>query len=245
MGVASDCKPDPSRVDNSGLAFKGSHLQMQLYANSESHTLEQEVVRIGIVPEGATLRWISPLEIDHYTEYRDIKFLERLSLQEHTSQLRDFWPSGGPCWDGLARWWVDDRSGVLLFEAKSYPEETNSRMMARAESSIRRIADALGETAEWLGLKATPRSWFSGFYQTANRLAHLYFLRELCGVDADLVFLLVVDDPTHRRTAPGAWETAWSEMWGRMGLDGPPPSTHALVLPGLERPEASGKSPVT
>ena len=118
-------------------------------------------------------------------------------------------------------------------------------MMARAEPSIRRITEALGQTARWLGLDATPPSWLSGFYQTANRLAHLFFLRELCGVGADLVFLLVVEDPTHRATARGAWETAWSQMWERMGLDGQPPSTHALFLPGLDRLGGSGLSHVT
>lgn len=237
----SDCRPEPGRVDATGLAFKGSQLQMQLYANSHRQALEVEAWRVGAVPDGVSLNWVSPLKGEDYLEYRDTEFLERSSLWDHRLALRGFWPTGGPCWDGLARWSNDGGSGVLLFEAKSYPEEANSRLMARAESSIQRIGKALETTSAWLGLDATPPTWTSGFYQTANRLAHLYFLREQCGLNADLVFLLVVDDPTHRRTTREAWEVAWSLMWHRMGLEGAPPHTHALLLPGLDRPRAASR----
>lgn len=229
----SDCKPEPGRVDASGLAFKGSQLQMQLYANRHREALEVEAWRVGAVPDGVSLDWISPIEADGYVEYRDTEFLDRLSLSNHSPALRDFWPKGGPCWDGLARWSKNEESGVLLFEAKSYPKESKSRLMARAEPSNQRIGRALTVTATWLGLAATPRTWTSELYQTANRLAHLYFLRELCAVNAELVFLLVVEDPTHRRTTRDAWQAAWSLMWTRMALAGAPPNTHALLLPGL------------
>ena len=200
----SDCKPEPGRVDEAGLAFKGSQLQMQLYANSHRRALEVEAWREGAIPDGASLDWISPIEADGYVEYRDTEFLERLSLSHHGPALGAFWPTRGPCWDGLARWSKGAESGVLLFEAKSYPEESNSRLMARAEASILRISEALDTTSAWLGLDSTPPSWTSELYQTANRLAHLYFLRELCGVNVQLILVLIVEDPTHRRTD---WET--------------------------------------
>jgi hypothetical protein len=213
---------------------------MQLYANSYSLALREEGVRVGVLPEGATLDWVSPLHGDRYTEYRDSDFLEQMSLSQHAATLRDYWPTGGPCWDGLAHWARNRESGVLLFEAKSYPGEAHSRMMARAGSSIERINKALALTSTWLRLEATPPTWFSEFYQTANRLAHLYFLREMCGLDAGLVFLLVVEDPTHRPTTRDEWEVAWPLMWDRMGLPGPPPHTHAVLIPGLKRSAFTG-----
>ena len=186
---SGDCRPEPGRVDATGFAFKGSQLQMQLYANSHREALEVEAWRVGALPNGVLLDWISPIQADGYLEYRDTEALDRMSLAEHSAALSAFWPTGGPCWDGLAQWSSDGESGVLLFEAKSYPKEADSRLMARAASSIQRIGDALEATSAWLGLDTTPLTWTSELYQAANRLAHLYFLREHCGVNADLVFL--------------------------------------------------------
>ena len=48
--------------------------------------------------------------------------------------------------------------------------------------------DALASAKEALGVpKDAP--WDAPFYQYANRLAHLYFLRQLNGLDATLLFL--------------------------------------------------------
>ena len=38
--------------------------------------------------------------------------------------------------------------------------------------------------------------WTKCFYQYANRLAHLYFLKELNGIDAALVFVYFTGDTT-------------------------------------------------
>ena len=120
VGVGiSDCRPEPGRVDETGLAFKGSQLQMQLYANFHRQVLEVEAWRVGAIPDEVRLDWISPIDADGYLEYRDTEFLERMSLSEHGPALGEFWPTRGPCWDGLARWSKDGESGVLLFEAKS------------------------------------------------------------------------------------------------------------------------------
>ncbi len=50
-------------------------------------------------------------------------------------------------------------------------------------------------------LPKLPRVWWDGDYQAANRLAHLYFLREVCAVDAHLAFIDIVDNPTYNPTA--------------------------------------------
>jgi hypothetical protein len=48
--------------------------------------------------------------------------------------------------------------------------------------------------------------WEAPFYQYANRLAHLYFLRELNGIDAYLLFLNFAD-------APDVPEPCSQEQW--------------------------------
>ncbi len=232
------CKPEPGRVDPTGLAYKGSMLQMQLYANEHADVLSAAAAEALRIP--AEIEWVSPRLDDSYAEYRDSDFLVALGLQRFTSRLESFWPKRGPCWDGLGRWSSDSRgNGVVLVEAKSYPEEARSTMSAKAPESRRMIEEALSGTAEGLGLRVRPGAWVQGRYQTANRLAHLRFLREVCGVDASLLFLLVVNDPTHVSTSQEAWQQAWTEMWSELGLEAAPAQTAAAFLPGLPRPGPS------
>ena len=62
----------------------------------------------------------------------------------------------------------------------------------------KRILDSLKETQEFMGIKGNrnrPDLWFNAFYQYTNRLAHLYFLRELNKIPTYLIFLDIVNDP--------------------------------------------------
>ncbi len=52
----------------------------------------------------------------------------------------------------------------------------------------------------------------SSLYQSANRYAHLYWLREVAGVDAWLTHLLFVDDPTYGATSQELWEEKLPEL---------------------------------
>jgi hypothetical protein len=51
----------------------------------------------------------------------------------------------------------------------------------------------------------------------ANRIAHLYFFREVLGIDAWLVNLCFVDD-RHCRTAQPEWELGLAEAKRNMGI---------------------------
>jgi hypothetical protein len=66
--------------------------------------------------------------------------------------------------------------------------------------------------------------------QTANRLAHLYWLRELVGVRAWLAHLLFVDDP-HGPTSRDQWIAATDSANEELGLAGVvvPHAGHALL----------------
>ena len=48
----------------------------------------------------------------------------------------------------------------------------------------------------------------TGFYQYANRLAHLYFLHELHGIKTHLILLYFVNDDSHIPTTQEEWNGA-------------------------------------
>jgi len=116
--------------------------------------------------------------------------------------LQAFWPAVGPRWDGLAR----TTSGkVILVEAKAYIEEAVDYASKASPDSLEQIKRSLAEAKEWAnGANAAP--WESPFYQYANRLAHLYFLRVKNNVDAYLLFLYFAD-------APDVPEPCTTEQW--------------------------------
>ena len=49
------------------------------------------------------IEWLSPLEKDGYVEYSDSAFIDQLGVELEHKPLADFWPNGGPVWDGLAK----------------------------------------------------------------------------------------------------------------------------------------------
>ena len=137
------------------------------------------------------IEWLSPIATDGYAEYFDREFLNRLGVSDLKIPLSDFWPQGGPRWDGLAR----TQSGkLILVEAKAYIEEGVDYGSGAGPRSLVKIRDAIGRAKG--AFAATPEaSWESPFYQYANRLAHLYFARQLNGLDAYLLFLYFADAP--------------------------------------------------
>ncbi len=224
------CDPG-ERVDETGLAYKGSMLQLQIYVNRFTDRINLAVAKT--LRSSAEINWVSPLAATGYAEYRDKSFLTALGLERHTPELADFWPGRGPCWDGLGL--ISEGFGPepLLVEAKSYPQEGYSTMAAKSSESVRRIEEALDVTAVWLGLNERPPSWTHGRYQVANRLAHLYFLREVVGVEAHVIFAFFVRDPTHISTELREWERATEIMWVELGMSDPPDHTGVVYLDGV------------
>jgi hypothetical protein len=169
------------------------------------------------------IEWLSPRADDEFSEYRDAAFLDRLGLGALTDDLAAFWPQRGPRWDALAR---TDRGQVLLIEAKAHIAEMLPGKGSAAESpaSIVQITAALDATARALG--ATPRApWITTFFQLANRLAHLHFLRDH-GIDAWLVLIdFVGDGDMGGPESAEAWQAAHQVAAYVMGL----PARHALA----------------
>lgn len=228
-----------SRIDSEGRAFKGSQLQTQVYVNRRADELDAAIrAELPTLPADAALRWVSPLAENGYAEYQDVDFLRALGLETHAAGLGQFWPARGPVWDALAIVEVgSDRPGVLLAEGKSYPDEVFGRGCQATEPSRSQIAAAIALTQRWLGIDQDPERWMGRLYQTANRLAHLYWLREVAGVRAWLVHLLFVGDP-HGPTTRDQWIPAMEAANAELGVaDVAVPHVAHVLLDARDRSE--------
>lgn len=141
-----------ARVDDLGRAYAGSQLQIQIYVTRRSEELSQRVLDAlpSLASSNARLRWVSPLESEKFAEYYDRAFLSALGFEHLDDALVEFWPRRGPHWDALAVVEVagdPHRRGVVLVEAKSYPDEIYNKKGCQASPrSRRRIEAALEQT---------------------------------------------------------------------------------------------------
>lgn len=207
------------RVDASGRAFKGSQLQTQIYVNERPAELSEAIVAEVAALDGAHLTWVAPLEANKFREPRDAEFLDVLGRRDLLPSSRAFWPSGGPVWDGLAKVKLSGNDeGLLLLEAKSYPQEMRSACRARRQSR-RRIEVALSRTRSELGApEGCANAWIDSYYQLANRLAHLLWLRR-AGAPAWLILLCILDDEHHIATTRDAWDSGLADVRDELGID--------------------------
>ena len=172
---------------------------------------------LACLPPGRKITWLSPLNDDDYAEYRDGSFLERLGLPHLSGALDNFWPRRGAVWDGLAR---TDHGEVLLVEAKAHIGEfCSGSCQAEAPASIAQIKRSLAWTATTIGASDLFETvGFHAFYQYANRLAHVAWLRDQ-GVDAYLLMVgFVHDDAMPGKTTVEAWEAAYKVADQALGI---------------------------
>jgi hypothetical protein len=234
MGGTASAK----RTDQRGRAFAGSQLQVQIYVSRKPDVLSEAVSRAlaACGKNVPSVRWTAPLEAELFKEPFDRAFLVALGLEDAAEALRQFWPSGGPNWDALAVLGNGARrDGVLLIEAKSYPEEVHgSGCQATNQKSIETIERSLLAAQKWFGA-TTESDWTGRLYQYANRLAHVYFLRQELGVDAWLVNLCFTDDMTTRPTTAEHWEQVLPTFKRDLGFVGKVPWVLDVLLPAHQR----------
>jgi len=178
------------RRERPGKTERSEHW-MRVAANEDASTLNKMIIeRFGWSPS-EQINWVSPVKEDNYAEYYDQEFLVQLELNDLKWPLSKFWPKSGARWDGLA---TTDSGKVILVEAKAYIEEGVDYKSKAGETSYAKIRQALDAAKSDFGAsKDAP--WEAPFYQYANRLAHLYFLHKLNGIDAYLLFLYFADAP--------------------------------------------------
>ena len=159
--------------------------------------------------------WVSPLKDKDYSEYRDHSFIEIIGLNPNEIQLSKFWPKRGPQWDALAK----TKTGkVILVEAKANIPEIKSPGTKAKELSKNLIDKSLSEVKEFLEIVSEVK-WSNTYYQYTNRIAHLFYLREKCKVDAYLINIYFINDKTHIATKREGFELAIKKLKNHLGIE--------------------------
>jgi hypothetical protein len=188
----------------------------------------------------AKIRWVSPLAQEGYREYRDAEFLERVGLRGVAGDLSAFWPTMGPSWDALGV--VSDslgriKPGVILVEAKSHIAEIYGSGCQASPESLCKIEAAISHARSWCGV-STGENWLGPLYQSANRIAHLYFLHECLRTPAWLVNLYFTGDPIGPADRL-AWEREVARVKAQLGLTTPVPNVVEVYLAALGDADAN------
>jgi len=194
---------------------KGSLRWIQTLVNDHTQVLDREIKGVCKFPDTDSITWVSPLRKDEYAEYRDDSFLAQLDVKLPHLPLNKFWPDGGPQWDALGK----TRGGArILVEAKAHLNELESGGTQAREPSRDTIQESLSKVQEFLGVDRSI-SWTGKFYQYANRLAHLYLLRELNKVNAHLVFVYFIGDKeVGGPDSVAGWKPGLTAVKGALGL---------------------------
>jgi len=204
------------------LAAAGSQRWLQLAVNVHPSLVDEPLVGSLGGSEHSPLEWLCPLSAGGYRGYRDLEALKAMGVPARVQHsLAGFWPRRGPVWDGLAR---TAKGDLLLLEAKAnVPELASGRSQAGPES-LDKITERLSEVREYLAPRSTV-DWTHTFYQYANRLAFLYFLRRINRLRAHLVFVYFINARDVKGPATRAeWEAALTLMYSALGL----PKRHRL-----------------
>lgn len=195
----------------------GSQKDIQLLANKYKKLLDEEISKIKKEP--VELEWFSPLKDDDYAEYVDQCFINRLGISDRILvQLKNFWPKGGVNWDGLAK----AGETVFIMEAKAHISEIKiESTRASSVKSLELIEKSLNETKEFLNIKSDISWCKKNYYQYANRIAHLYYLREKNKIDAHLLFIYFLNDKsvvTKKEETKEDWEKAINGIYNKLEL---------------------------
>ena len=194
---------------------KGSQRWLQKLANRQPELLNDTLrCQLGLT-DRKMITWLSPRESDDFAEYRDQEFLECLGISLEYRSLASFWPSNGPQWDALGKTSCGD---LLIVEAKAHTPELESPPCGACPSSLALIQQSLREAGQHFKAETTI-GWSKVYYQYANRLAHLYFLRELNRLPAWLIFLYFVkaEDVAGPKSAE-EWRPAIETMHTHLGV---------------------------
>lgn len=211
------------------IATKGSQYQLQRWINEKPSELSTQLLCASqsILVFSEAIEWVSPLMDEQYKTYQD-DFLELLlegeELEVARRKLRQFWPSRGPVWDGLAI--VQGKNldgttqrGIILVDAKAHVDETKSALRAKSFESREKITSRIVEVKAELGSTSAVEVWTNQYYQIANRLCFLYFLNKQLGIPTWLVFSNFVNDPSHKPTSRASWLQHQKVIWRELGVE--------------------------
>lgn len=122
-------------------------------------------------------------------EYKGIQFLKNHSnYDEISKKWKEFWPQTGNAqnWDGICQ----IGNTYILIEAKARLGEIESNTSA-SDKSLNLIQSSFNKTKEYYNIKSN-KDWSKKYYQMANRLAFVYFLKS-CGIKAKLLDIYFIN----------------------------------------------------
>lgn len=160
---------------------KGSRRRMFEWVHEHRRELELELCRQVpsldefVLEPGSSIKWLAP-----DSDGREIRDgLWPMVLPPPTPQEDGFWPKSGPVWDaaGIAGSATHERLGTVLVEAKSHVAELLSPRMSLSSYEANRTREAALEEAKLAYKASSEAPWTLTYYQLANRLAFLYYLR--------------------------------------------------------------------
>jgi len=199
-----------------GKGIRGSLKWIQKLINDRPEIINRELARSLRLKASYTIEWVSPRSPD-YAEYRDADFLKAIRHQEYVTELKKFWPRNGPQWDALG---IISSKTIIIVEAKAHIAEVFTFIEAKDPKSHSKIEAALHRTKTDLGIDSQ-YPWVAPFYQYANRVAHLHFLQNICGVPTVLCFVHFlgdedIDGPRRR----SEWQNTTRKIHKYLGLAG-------------------------
>ena len=160
------------------------------------------------------------------SEYNGLEFIKNPDVLR---SWHAFWPTSGRSqnWDAVGKISLQDgREEWLLVEAKAHTREVKGNGCgATNPRSIEKIEKALSNTKAVYGAGSTPlENWLSAYYQYANRLAALHFLRDCAQppVPARLLFIYFLGDKHKGQDCPQeseGWASGLAEMEAFLGID--------------------------
>jgi hypothetical protein len=162
-------------------------------------------------------------------EYEGIGFFPQDIWSKIEVDWINFWPQTGaaPNWDAVLRLTPKNPSPALqdrwvIVEAKAQISEFDSCCQAGEEGKAK-IEKAFCETQKAFGI-AAPNSWLDKYYQFANRLAFVYFMRKN-GLDGSLLNICFINgwagkDPKLNVPDKETWEQKTEEVYAYLGING-------------------------
>ena len=160
----------------------GSEYQMMRFLAHHKNYLEN-IIKAN-TPLKGPYKWMDyPYDQNRLSfdgEHVGINFFENfIEFNEIKQKWRQFWPQTGTAqnWDAI---FLEDKK-VVLIEAKAHIEEIRQSCDA-SEKSRELIGNSFQSAKKYFGI-SLDKDWFNNYYQLANRLAFVYFLKT-CGIES-------------------------------------------------------------
>jgi hypothetical protein len=108
-------------IDNNTKGRIGSQRLLQVAIARYPDLLLKALRKSGAINESENISWSSPLEQNHFKEFRDQAALEKIGVTNSIKYpLNKFWPKRGPVWDATG---IASSGRPILVEAKAHIPE--------------------------------------------------------------------------------------------------------------------------